>query len=76
MKIRVEGLEVRSVMDHASLRNPNMDLHYGVRVQFSAEDLQDMQHMRGQQSEQMIDLIGEAIKNEMRRLHHENKREV
>lgn len=73
MKIRVRGLEVRTVMDRAFNRKPPMDLRYDVQVEFSAEDLQNMHHMRGHQTEEMIDLIGEGIKSEMRRLHEKNK---
>jgi hypothetical protein len=73
MKIRVKGLEVRTVMDWAFNRRPPMDLRYDVQVEFSPEDVQNMHVMRGNQTEEMIDLIGEGIKSEMRRLHEKNK---
>lgn len=75
MRIRVRGLEVRKVMDWALNNRPEMDLRYDVQVEFSAEDLQTMHRMRGNQTEEMIDLIGEGIKSEMRRLHEFNKKE-
>lgn len=73
MRIRVKGLEVRTVMDWALNRKPPIDLRYDIQVEFSPADLQNMHHMRGHQTEEMIDLIGEGIKSEMRRLHELNK---
>jgi hypothetical protein len=73
MRIRVKGLSVRSIMDRTLNRNPDIDLRYEVEVKFTAEELQNMHHMRGQHVEEVIDLIGEGIKSEMRRIHEKNK---
>jgi len=75
MKIKVRGLNVRSILDRAFNRKDSIDLRYDVQVKFSPEDLQNIARYRGVKTEEMIDLIGEGIKSEMRRLHEMNKTE-
>ncbi len=74
MIIRVKGLSVRSIIDRTLNRDTDIDLRYEVGVKFTAEELQSMHWMQGQRVEEVIDLIGEGIKSEMRRIHEKNKR--
>jgi len=69
MTIRIKGVDVRSIQNRLTGSGPDIDLRYDIEIKFSIEDRLQMDRMRGYKTEEMIDLIGEGIKAEMRRTH-------